>query len=235
MLCCKAMAAPHETVTPPHPRRTWRFAFGLVVPLAVLVQLVVGCERGSGTPAQQERDVRGFTRVDVGGAFEVDIEVGPAFRVVVHADDNLVDRVITEVDGDTLEIHLPGSVSTKAPLRAEISMPSLAGVDVSGATKADIDGVTAEELELEASGASHIVARGKAGKLDAEASGATQLDTRELKAAIVRIDVSGASKAEVTATEALDADASGSSTIRYFGAPASVRTDTSGASTIDPG
>lgn len=200
-----------------------------------LAVMACGCARGSGTPAQQERDVRGFSRVDVGGAFQVDLDVGPDFRVVVHADDNLVDRVVTEVKDDTLHVHLEGSAVTSTPLRAEITMPSLVGVDVSGATRAEIEGVASESLEVDASGASNVRVRGKTTTLEVYASGATKLDARELQAADVRIHASGATKASVTATTSLDADASGSSEIRYFGEPGSVEKDTSGASSIEPG
>ena len=215
----------------PHSNRILH-ALGLALALAATA---TGCTRGSGTPAQQEREVAGFSRVDVGGAFEVDIDVGPDFRVVVHADDNLVERVITDVDGDTLKIHLDGSATTRSPLRAEISMPALAGVDVSGATRADVEGVASASIDLDASGASHLAVRGKATHVEIDGSGAAKIDARSLEAGSVKINASGATKASVTATEAIEADASGSSEVRYFGNPTSVGKETSGASSIEPG
>lgn len=208
----------------------------LRVPALVFWSLsLVACSRGSGTPAQQERELEGFTRVDVGGAFEVDLDVGPAHHVVISGDDNLLGKVVTEVKGDTLFIHVDGAVVTKTPLRAEISLPALEAADFSGATKADIDAVAGEAFELDASGASHVVLRGEVTRFGLDASGATEVEARELRAQEVRINVSGATRADVTATASLDADASGSSKIRYWGDPPRKNTDTSGAASIAPG
>ena len=73
---------------------------------------------------------------------------------------------------------------------------------------------------------------GSTKKLDIELSGATKLNTSDLKAVDVTVDVSGASKCSVYSSSSLIADASGASKIVIYGDPPKVDTDVSGASSI---
>src|SRR5215475_1784510 len=55
---------------------------------------------GSGVPAAQTRDLPAFDSVELAGSNNVSIRVGEKQAVVVKADDNLLDRVTTEVKSD---------------------------------------------------------------------------------------------------------------------------------------
>ncbi len=59
---------------------------------------------GSGVPATQSRDVAAFNSVELAGSNNVVIRVGEKQSVVVRADDNLIDRVTTEVQSGKLVI-----------------------------------------------------------------------------------------------------------------------------------
>ena len=61
------------------------------------------------------------------------IRVGEEQSVQVYGDDNLLDRVTTNVDATTLVIgNKPGSYTTSSPMRVEVSVPSLSELTLSG-------------------------------------------------------------------------------------------------------
>src|SRR5262249_43294292 len=89
--------------------------------------------QGSGVAATQTRQVPPFSSVDLAGSNEVTIRAGGTQAVVVHADDNLLDHVTTEVTSGTLAIgNTPGSFTTKSPMRVEITVPTIQALTLSG-------------------------------------------------------------------------------------------------------
>jgi hypothetical protein len=219
--------------------------------------IVVGGEQvvGSGRAITEEYDFSGFTRVNVGSAFEVDVNQGDNYAVAVTVDDNIVQYLDVRLDGDTLRIGLKPTIRfgfRNTVLRAEVTMPELEGLDVSGATRTRVNGfssdkmveievsgasqltgdVSSSEMNIEASGASRVELNGETGRLDARASGASTLRLQDLSSTDTRVNASGASTIVVNPSGRLTGDASGASTVRYSGSPASVQVDTSGASSV---
>ncbi len=185
---------------------------------------------GSGSVASEQRDVAGFTRVDVGGAFVVEITAQKEYSVVVEADDNLLPLITTTVSGGTLEISSEKKLSTKNPIRVLISAPDIDKIESSGAAKVSIADLNGEALELESSGASRITVAGEIANLNIDVSGASNIDAENLKAENATIDASGASFVGVNVWGELKSDASGASRVVYSGNPKNVEKKTSGAS-----
>ena len=89
--------------------------------------------QGSGVQVTQSRTVPAFGSVELAGSNNVSIHVGQKQSVQVYADDNLIDRVTTDVDATTLVIgSKSGSYSTNSPMRVEVSVPSLSDLTLSG-------------------------------------------------------------------------------------------------------
>jgi hypothetical protein len=189
--------------------------------------------KGSGTSKIEQRNVTGFNEIEAGGAMNLKVDAGKEFSVTVEADDNLLQYIKTEVSGNTLKIYSEGKISPTAKLNVKISMPALEGLDVSGASEANIVNVKADLLELKASGASEINIVGEANELKAEASGASEINAENLRTVSADVDASGASSAIVSANDRLAADASGASKIYYTGEPKNIKQNASGASSIN--
>jgi hypothetical protein len=190
--------------------------------------------KGSGNMQTERRDVPTFTNVKVGGAANLEINVGGQQSVEIETDDNLLEMTKTYVKGDTLYIERKGNIWTSSPLRIRISVADLKGLNLSGASKADVKNVRADKFDLDLSGASKINLEGEAAAFNVEMSGASNLDAENFKTAETHIDVSGASKASIFVSEKLNAEASGASKIYYSGNPKTVREDESGASKVSP-
>lgn len=200
----------------------------------VTLLAAAACTAGSGTPGQEPRQVGGFDAIDVSGPFRVSVEVGPPAALELRGDDNVVPKVEAEVRDSTLHLSLPGRIVTKLPLEAIIHVPSLVNLDASGAATVTAAGLTGEHLEVGAAGATRISVTGQVDAVDIGVAGASTVEAQALTTARARIDASGASTVEVVATQSLEAEASGASTIRYHGNPADLRRDATGASTIEP-
>ncbi len=194
----------------------------MLIAVLTATALISGCGvTGAGEIITEEKDFTDFTYVDVGSAFEVKIVQANRFNVTIRADEGLVDYVVVSKVGDTLKINLkPRHVFTDFTLgvhtlKAEITMPSLYGLDVSGATKGTISGFkSSEDFSLEVSGASSLNMKDiEVGDAEFKISGASKV-TGDMSADDVDFEVSGASKVELAGSaNELVLDASGASNV----------------------
>jgi len=211
---------------------------------------------GSGNVVTREEAISDFDKVDISHSFDVDIKQGEAFSVLIRVDDNLVEQLQIEKSGSTLKIGLkPGvSIVSNATLEAEITMPELTGLDISGASNATISGfkstenltvdlsgssslrgdIEAGDTSFDLSGSSNTNLTGSGGNLTLDASGSSDVDLSEFPVADANLNVGGASTVIVNASGRLDVDASGASNVYYLGEPSMGTIEISGASSVEP-
>ena len=196
-----------------------RSKISLLLVLAMVAGLLTACTvvKGSGVQKTEEMDFSDFTKVEVGGAFEVEIVQSERFSVSITADDNLFDYIQVSKHGSTLKIGVkPAVIFHSATHRAEITMPELIDLELSGATQGTVTGFeSVEDMDIEVSGASLLELEGiMAGDMTFDISGASQV-TGEVDADDIEFDISGAS------------------TIRLQGMAVDVELDLSGASNAE--
>ena len=109
----------------------------------------------------------------------------------------------------------------------KISAPK-ANLHVTGASKSVIGGAFGE-LITDISGASKGIISGSADEFNLEVSGASNLNSEDLEAKDAKVDVSGASKANVYVKKSLDVKVSGASACTYM-APNPVTLEVRGVS-----
>ena len=194
-----------------------------------------GTQQGSGHAAAQARSVGAFTGVDLAGSNIVSIKVGASRSVVVHADDNLLKRVTTEVHAGRLVVGNTGSFSTKSPMRVDVTTPSLSTLALSGSGIVTVTGVTGARLGIELPGSGVIRAGGTVTRLDVSVAGSGDAELQGLTAKVVHATVAGSGRVVVTATDTLDASIPGSGAIMYGGNPAHVTTHVTGSGAVVPG
>jgi hypothetical protein len=85
------------------------------------------------------------------------------------------------------------------------------------------------------SGEGDLQANGHVDWVEAEVSGAGDVDFTQLVARDAIVEISGADDIRVHATESLSASVSGAGDVTYTGDPSDVQTDVSGAGDVDPG
>jgi hypothetical protein len=229
---------------------------GAVLLLVVLAACSgAGMVIGSGTIVEHKVEVRDFDRVEAGGAFQVSIRQSESYSVVIRIDDNLVQCLNVYVSGGTLHIGFKSEcwISDATRMEAEVTMPALAGVELSGASRGTLTGfksskdlgvnlsgasnlqgdIEAGNVHIDVSGASQLTLTGLGGNLTAEISGASHADLGDFPVKDASIEVSGASSATVYPSGRLDGEASGASHISYKGSPTMGKIETSGGSSIN--
>jgi len=193
------------------------------VTLLAMIALLSACgSTGPGSLVTEEKEFTGFTQVDVQGTFNVEITQSESFSITISADRDFFDYVAVVKEGQTLKIYLnPHHAFTDftqqaRTLKAKIAMPTLSGLQISGASKASISGFrSAADFSLDVSGASSV-------------------DIKDVKLGNTELIISGASKVsgslEATQTEV---DISGASSIKLSGSATGIMLTASGASKID--
>ncbi|HUQ34125.1 MAG TPA: head GIN domain-containing protein [Pyrinomonadaceae bacterium] len=206
--------------------------------IAALLLSVGGCKfggghvKGSGAMKLEKREVPTFSSLEISGAYEVEIVAQKEQSLEIEGDDNLLSLIKTEVDDGVLRIYSEKSFNTKNKLRVRIAVQRFNGINTSGASDIAASGIKTDNFDVDASGASNINLAGETQSLRVDMSGAGELDAKELHAQGVRVGISGAARADVYATENLEAHVSGAGNVNYYGDPKNVSEDASGAGSI---
>ena len=210
---------------------------------------------GSGNLVTKPVPVSSFSKIQIADAFDVNVTLGRPVHVTVGVDGNLVNHLDVGVSNGTLHLGLkPGTSVQNATLKADVTAPTLSDIEVSGAGQmhllGDLSGqnldvlasgsggivgsVRVNEADLNLSGASHATLSGSAGRFVVRELGASHLEADGLQARVLTATLSGASSASVWVTDAISAELSGASSLRYRGSPRFIRRQVSGGSSVTP-
>lgn len=228
-------------------------AIGLLVPAAAC-SAVIGV-RGSGDITRVTRDVPSFTRVALENQGRVRIEVTGTQSLAIETDDNLLDRLTSEVTADgTLELATTEQVSPTDDIIYTITVVALDGVSIGGSGDITVLGIVGERFDIDIGGSGSVDApdlaveqttvgiggsgsvtlTGATRMLDIDVGGSGDVDATGLIAESATVSVGGSGSAQVNVAERLEARVSGSGDITYLGDP-TVDADVSGSGSIDRG
>jgi hypothetical protein len=187
---------------------------------------------GSGVAAADSRILPPFHELELAGGNVVTIRVGPSQSVVVHADDNLLDSVTTEVVAGRLVVGTTGTFDTRSPMSVDVTVPSLTSLALSGSGIVTAEGVDAAALTVALPGSGVVRAAGTVDRLDVSLGGSGDAQLGDLVARDVRAAVPGSGRIVVHATQSLDASVSGSGAILYGGSPERVTKNVTGSGAV---
>jgi len=178
-----------------------RIIAGVLVVALFTSGLLVGCDgmvTGSGNLKTESYDHTDFTRVRVSSAVEYEITRSDSYQVSITADDNIFDYIQVSRQGTTLQIGLGTASFTNITVRAEITMPQLRSLDISGASRGSVSGFSStEDIDITVSGASYLdLTEMTAGDANIDITGASAV-TGDLAAVDVSFNVNGASNLQL--------------------------------------
>jgi len=213
----------------------------------------VGIIKGSGDLITETRQVSNFDSIELNGSGEVIVTQGGSESLSIETDDNVMERIKTEVVGGTLKLGFKDGVNLIRPtqLTFYVGVDDLNDLTISGSGDIDADQLEADRLDVNISGSGNIqVTDLTTDQVNAEISGSGEIDlvgdtaaqrisisgsgkylAGDMCSPSVRVTVSGSGDATVCATETLDSTISGSGSIGYYGQPA-VNSSGSGSGTI---
>jgi hypothetical protein len=225
--------------------------------LIVLSLAITGCVNcqtrktvyGNKNVVKKERTAGNFTGVTTSSAIDVLLTQGEANSLVVEADENLHEYILTEVKDGTLHIYTDANIREAEMKRVHITMKE---INYIGTTSAgDVIGITpvrADELKVSASSAGDIklevyaksldangssagdiTLSGEVDILEANMSSAGDLNAYNLKVKEADVSASSSGDADIWVTDRLRARASSAGDINYKGDPKNVDAHSSSA------
>lgn len=221
---------------------TWTKAtlmFALMAVMTSCVNLVEG-KKGSGNVVEQTRNItEDFKFVEVSTGINVLVEQSDTPSVVVKADDNLQENIVTKVENGVLYIKSTESFSTSVTPKITVKMPVVSGLSTtSGSSLKSVNALITEDIAVKSSSgseidvmveANHITVEttsgstvevsGKALKLETSSSSGSSLDASNLVANDVVSQSTSGSSTTVNPVLSLDGKASSGSSIVYKKAP----------------
>ena len=209
------------------------------------------CKTGSGKLVTQTRKAGNFTKIDIEGGFKVVLKQDTGSVLSITGDDNLMDDIKSEVNGDQLKVESK-NLCPSGSLTLNISLKDLTAIsasgaidltsagkitakdvtlDLSGATKVTLD-LNADNLTTKGSGLTELNLTGQASSHTIDLAGAGHLNALNFIVAKYKLTSSGAVTFKINVLNQLDVDSNGASDVQYKGNPASVNTGHSGASSV---
>ena len=163
-----------------------------------------------------EGEVPSFDGVSVTGTCNVNVQIGQSRSVEFFAQSEILDVLTYEVEDGVLEIGIKRgySVYTSKEIRAEITIPGLRFVGVTGAGDYTLEGDQQDHLDIYVTGVGDI-------------------DAREMPVNSCNIRISGTGNCRVHVDRELDVIISGVGNIWYRGNPA-INSDISGVGDLYP-
>jgi hypothetical protein len=181
-------------------------------------------EEGTGIVVQETREIDRVERVVFEGIGKLTITQGSKTSLEIEAEDNILPRIVTEVDRGKLTIRFDTDrwenlIRPTKPIVFHLQVENLAELSLSGLGDVELIDLELDVLAVRLSGAGTIDASGSAGRMDINVSGAGSYDSGDLESEVVNINLSGAGNAIVWASESLDVSISGLGNVSYYGDP----------------
>jgi hypothetical protein len=214
----------------------------LAATLAVLATASSPTARGD-ERVSQAREVTGtFSRIRVGGPFDVTVREGSPAAVVVQALPADQEKVNVEVKGDTLVVGSTGrwtwggEPERGAKPVVTVTLPELRGLDVSGSGDARAEtGPAARDLGLSVGGSGSIAWKGVAATLALAVSGSGDVKA-EGPSRKLDVKVSGSGDVAYSGTSgAVTVAVSGSGDVKLAGEAESLDVSTAGSGDVEAG
>lgn len=184
---------------------------------------------GNGNVVNDERVIdQPFNAIEVSRGIDVELSMDQNPKVLVIADENLIDIITTVVKDNTLFIDAKQNIGNSESKKVIVGIESLTRLSTSSGAELWSKGtLTAENLEVEASSGGNISitveaqslqlnassgadleTKGKTVNLIVEASSGALIDSEELNAQIIHADASSGGNIKVAKTDKITTDES---------------------------
>lgn len=197
---------------------------------------------GDGELSTQDRNVGELRGVEVTGSMQVIVSQGPTTTVRIEADRNLHSYIVTELDGDVLQVHPKRgyNLRPRAHIKIYVTAPQYHTLAITGSgkiqsaskitgaekLKVDITGsgnivadVDAPTVQTEITGSGSITLNGNTRTLGSEINGSGDVHGFNLLSEATEVEINGSGNAEVYASKQLNINIAGSGDVQYKGSP----------------
>jgi hypothetical protein len=204
---------------------------------------------GNGKVVSEERKALNASGLRVSTGIDVYLTQGNDLKLIVEADENLHDNIITEVKNGILNIYTDVNIRRAEMKRVYVTLKEINSVSTSSAgdvigetpvrtndlklsasSAGDINlEVRAETIDVDISSSGNITLVGEADMLEADLSSAGDFNAFNLKVREADVSASSAGDADIYVTEKLYARSSSAGDINYKGDPKYIDSHSSSA------
>jgi hypothetical protein len=213
----------------------------------------IGQKNGNGNVVTQERNVSSdFNKVRGSAGLDVYLTQGDENKIVVEADENLLEYIETEIENGKLKIRSTENIGRAKAKKVYVTYTSLNTVEASSGADVIVNSVLksenitldassgadlevevfAREVFAETSSGAEIKVSGKATSLKANASSGSELNARTLLVVNCNADASSGADITVNVKDQLDTETSSGGDIKYYGDPAAVSKNNSSTGSV---
>jgi hypothetical protein len=203
----------------------------------------IGQINGNGNVITEERPVTDdFDEVKGSAGVDVYLTEGDSYKIVVEADENLMDIIETNISEGRLNIRANQNIGRSKAKKVHVTYTKLTGIyATSGAdvisnsviksevlnlesnSGADLElDINAREVYAECSSGADMKISGRAQRLTASASSGSDLKARDLEVKYCKASASSGADITVNVLEEIDGRASSGGDVRYYGDPTAV-------------
>ena len=220
----------------------------IIIVISILALTTIACtvngmgfSQGSGNLVTAEREIGEFSQVALEGFGELAITQGDEPALSITAEDNIIDKIITEVRADTLVISFEKGFNV-APTKkihfdlvvTDLEDLTLSGagdifinalestsldVTISGAGSLAINNLEAKTVHIELAGAGDVEISGEVVDQSISLSGAGNYDAGDLQSQTAVVEISGFGNSTLWVEDALDITMDGAGKLEYYGQP----------------
>jgi uncharacterized protein YxeA len=192
---------------------------GIIVLAASAVAIAKPAIEGNKNVVKEDRSVKDFSKVSVSNGIDLYLIQGSENKLVLEADENLMEHIITEVKDGKLRIYTEKNIRKAKSLKAYLTFEKLNYI--SGSSGADIfaeEGIESDEMDVRMSSGSDMKIKLKANKAEFDmSSGSDAIVNFEGKE--LEIDASSGSDLDIKTNklENIDVDLSSGSDVTIEG------------------
>ena len=201
---------------------------------------LTGCVVATGPTVSEEREIEAVTTLVLDSSGDVTITEGEP-SLVIHAQQGTLDRLTSDVSGDTLTLGATGGFLNWGfgEVRYELTLPDLEMLELNGSGDIDsaistdgtlvinIDGsgdvefaeFEAERVEVKITGSGGVDLAGSATELAIELDGSGNVDAGDFDVQEATVEIGGSGDVSLAVRDNLAVRISGSGRVEYTGDP----------------
>lgn len=223
----------------------------VIATLALTQFTTTGCimnsHFGNGDVTEENREISGFKSVTASAGLNVYLTSAEEEKVVVEADENLMEYIVTDVMGHELKCEVEGNIRRSTKLNIYVSYKGLNNISVSSGADIETENILRTnnlsvnassgadaDLEIEAvsvncqaSSGADIKLKGHCGHISANSSSGADIKAGDLSCKSAQAVASSAGDIRLSVSESINANASSGGDIVFQGSPKTINIDES--------
>lgn len=228
------------------------FLFLVLVIAATFSSCGVNCVDGTGKIVNKTLPIENFTELELNSSIAVFIEQGTEQKVEVKGNENIIELLNKELNGDTWEIEFDKCINSSENVEIHITLAEINRIELNGSgsisSKNNIKGEILEivldgsgdmnlnlqvkELETVLNGSGDLQLSGSTKTHAIELDGSGDVNAEDLMSDNVEINLNGSGDVRVNTSYELDIKVNGSGDVYYKGNVKNIRSDINGSGNL---